>query len=31
MVGKRLIEMGKSPEYELIEDINFDLKSLLKT
>ena len=31
MIGKRLIEMGKSPEYELIEDIKFDLKSLLKT
>jgi hypothetical protein len=31
MVGKRLIEMGKSPDRVLVEDKSFDLKLLLKT
>jgi hypothetical protein len=30
MVGKRLIETGKSPEASAIEDQGIDLKSLLK-
>ena len=31
MVGKRLIEMGKSPDPSLIEDPSTDLKALLRT
>ena len=31
MVGKRLIEMGKSPDPSLIEDPSTDLKALLKS
>jgi len=29
MIGKRLIEAGRSPSKDLIEDIAVDLKSLL--
>jgi hypothetical protein len=29
MIGKRLIEAGRSPGKDLIEDIAVDLKSLL--
>jgi 3-phenylpropionate/trans-cinnamate dioxygenase ferredoxin reductase subunit len=31
MVGKRLIEMGKSPEKAMISDLSVQLKDLLKT
>jgi 3-phenylpropionate/trans-cinnamate dioxygenase ferredoxin reductase subunit len=30
MVGKRLIEMGKSPEREVVADPDADLKALLR-